>query len=124
MRKGPFSGYHFLSVRLTVFPGGTGGEGGGGTNAGDGGGGGRAIIKGDEETLLARSRSPGSNLTIYEFGAKFSLDEGVVKKLCDCGYGTAGSLRFATVSDLKEDGFRQGHINQVRHALDDWSPKT
>jgi len=63
-------------------------------------------------------------MTIHEFGTKFSLNVGLIKRLSDSGYDTAGSLRFTTIMDLKEDGFKQGHINQVRHALDMWSPKS
>ena len=63
-------------------------------------------------------------MPIHEFGAKFSLSEIVINKLSDSGYDTAGSLRFATIMELKEEGFKSGHINQVRHALDLWSPKS
>jgi len=110
-------------ISIDEFSGGTGGGGGDGTIAGEGGDGGKAIVKGDEETLLSKSRRPGSNMTISEFGAKFSLSENIVNKLSDSGYDTAGSLRFATIMDLKEDGFKQGHINQLKHAIDIWSPK-
>jgi len=122
VRKGYIVG--FESFNLPLSAGGTGGDGGGGTIGGDGGDGGRAIIKGDEETLLSKSRLPGSNLTIHEFGDKYFLNESLIKRLSDSGYDTAGSLRFATIMDLKEEGFKQGHINQVRHALDLWSPKS
>jgi hypothetical protein len=62
-------------------------------------------------------------MTIQEFGAKFSLGAKLVAQLSDAGYETVGSLRFATVPDLKADGFKQGHINLLKHALDLWSPK-
>jgi hypothetical protein len=112
-----------LKCPTYVFPGGTGGEGGVGSIGGDAGDGGKAILKGDEETLLSKSRSAGSHMTISEFGAKFGLSENIVKMLSDSGYDTAGSLRFATAKELKEEGFKQGHINQLKHALDMWSPK-
>jgi len=91
--------------------------------AGDGGDGGKAILQEDEESLLPESRSPGPPMTIQEFGAKFSLNKRLVAQLSDCGYDTAGSLRFSTITHLKEDGLKQGHINQLKHALDVWSPK-
>jgi hypothetical protein len=52
-----------LESLIYVSAGGTGGEGGGDTIAGDGGGGGKTMFKGDEETLLSKSRLPGSNMT-------------------------------------------------------------
>ena len=76
-----------------------------------------------EETLLSQTRLPGRNMKIKEFGAKYHLSNKIVSQLGDCGYDTAGSVRFATVLDLKANGFRQGQIIQLKHALDTWSPK-
>ena len=62
-------------------------------------------------------------MRIEEFGAKYHLSDKLVSQLNDYGYDVVGSVRFATVSDLKADGFKQRHINQLKHALDTWSPK-
>ena len=74
------------------------------------------------ETLLSKNRPLGRNMKIEEFGAKYHLSDKIVSKLNDCGYETAGSFCFATVSDLKADGFNLGQINQLMDALDTWSP--
>lgn len=105
---------------IHVFPGGTGGEGGAGTVAGGGGEGGRAKIESEEGTLLPRTRLPGPNMTIQQLAVKNDLG---VDQLRDRGYETAGYVRFATAEHLKADGFKQGQINQLKHALDMWSPK-
>ena len=113
-------GYHCLDCPTYIFPGGTGGEGGGGTIAGEGGIGGKAIIKGDKLTLLSKSQLPGPHMTIGKFGVKFSISKNMVKKLSD----TAGSLHFATIIELKEDGFKHRQVNQLKHVLDIWSLKS
>ena len=76
-----------------------------------------------EETLLPKTRLPGQNMRIEEFGVKCHLSDKIVSQLNDCGYDTVGSVRLATISELKADGFKQGQINQLKHALDTWSPK-
>ena len=62
-------------------------------------------------------------MKIEEFGAEYHLSDKMVSQLNDCGYETAGSIHFATISDLNADGFKQRQINQLKHALDAWSPK-
>ena len=110
---------------IHLFPGGAGGEGGtGNKQAGAGGGGGGAEIEREEEPLLSQTRLPGPNMNIEGFGAKYHLSDTTVAQLSNFGYDTAGSVRFATAADLKADGFKQGQINQLKHALDIWSPKT
>jgi hypothetical protein len=76
-----------------------------------------------EETLLSKTRLPGPNMRIEEFGATYHLSDKIVSQLNVCGYDTVGSARFATITDLEADGFKQGQINQLMHALDTWSPK-
>ena len=81
------------------------------------------VLRFSEEPLLSITRRPGPNMKIEEFGAKYHLSDKIVSQLNDRGYATVGSVRFATVSDLKLDGFKQGQISQLKHVLDTWSPK-
>ncbi|KAF8729083.1 hypothetical protein AX14_006477 [Amanita brunnescens Koide BX004] len=111
------------NIEIDSFEGGTGGEGGAGTVAGGGGEGGRAKIESEEGTLLPRTRLPGPNMTIQQLAVKNDLGDKIVDQLRDRGYETAGSVRFATAEHLKADGFKQGQINRLKHALDMWSPK-
>ena len=106
-----------------VVPGGGGGGGGVGFVPGEGGLGGEAILEGDGESLLDPSRPDGPAMTIKDFGEKFHISETTVDKLFVNGYESAGSLRVATAMELKEDGFKNGHIATLKHALGLWSPK-
>ncbi|KAF8719108.1 hypothetical protein AX14_011443 [Amanita brunnescens Koide BX004] len=112
------------NVEIGDVEAGTGGEGGAGNLGGDAGDAGTNEVGNEEEPLLSQTRLPGPNMNIEEFGAKYHLSDRTVAQLSDCGYDTAGSVRFATAADLKADGFKQGQINQLKHALDIWSPKT
>ncbi|KAF8692445.1 hypothetical protein AX14_002499 [Amanita brunnescens Koide BX004] len=110
-------------IDIGKLEGGAGGQGGTGTIAGDAGDGGNARIKSEEERLLSKTRSRGPDLTIKKFGDKYSLSDDIVSKLKSLGYANASALRFATVAELKDSHFKQGEINELKDALDRWSPK-
>jgi len=77
----------------------------------------------DGETLLPRTRSGGTDMPIGEFGKQYFVNKNVVDKLSGLGYDTAGSLRFATIQNLREDGFEWGEVNLLKDAVDKWAPK-
>lgn len=66
---------------------------------------------------------PGMNMPIEDFGKQYSLSDDLVRKLANAGYETVEALRFATISELKEDGFGMRHINQLKHAIKLWAPE-
>lgn len=65
-------------------------------------------------TLLPRSRLPGEDMSLTHFCAKFDLVETIVEKLHENMYKTARALRFITIVELKEMGFKFGEIASCR----------
>lgn len=72
-------------------------------------------------TLLPPSRLPGKDMSLTEFCAMFDLVETILEKLHENMYKTARVLRFITIAELKEMGFKFGEIAALRDAVDSWA---
>jgi hypothetical protein len=72
-------------------------------------------------SLLPLARTAGPSLTLEDFCSQYQVDLGVRKKLYDEGYKTSHHLQYATVSELKEAGFRIGEIASLKDAFARWS---
>lgn len=72
-------------------------------------------------TLLPPSRLPGKDMSLIDFCAMFDLVETILEKLHENMYKTARVLRFITIAELKEMGFKFGEIAALRDAVDSWA---
>ena len=72
-------------------------------------------------SLLPIARAAGSSLTLEDFCLQYQVDLGVRQKLFDEGYKTSHHLQYATVSELKEAGFKIGQIASLKDAFARWS---
>jgi hypothetical protein len=57
------------------------------------------------------------NLSVAQFCQKYCLSEGIRNALEDYGCSTAGALFEVSEGDLKDAGFKGGHIAELRRAL-------
>jgi hypothetical protein len=71
--------------------------------------------------LLHPSRMPGLDISISEFCQQYDLGPNVLKKFQDNFYNDARVLRFVTIDELKEMGFRLGEVAGLRDAVERWS---
>ncbi|KAJ6494532.1 hypothetical protein C8R45DRAFT_1212461 [Mycena sanguinolenta] len=94
----------------TVTNGGTGGKGGRGQDNGGAGGTGDAP---EFSNRLVQGKPRDPSLKVEELAVSSALHALLEKS----GYTTVGGLFAATDTDLREDGFRTGHINELKHAL-------
>ena len=72
-------------------------------------------------SLLPLARTAGPSLTLEDFCSQYQVDLGVRQKLFEEGYKTSHHLQYATVSELKEAGFRIGEIASLKGAFARWS---
>src|SRR5208283_2579966 len=59
-------------------------------------------------SLLQPSRVPGNDMPLAEFCVQHGLGQGILQKFQDNEYHHARTLRFVTIPELKEMGFRLG----------------
>jgi hypothetical protein len=72
-------------------------------------------------SLLPVNRTIGPSLDLEGFCLQFGVDISVHQKLSNEGYKTSHHLQYATVSELKEAGFRIGEIASLKDAVARWS---
>jgi hypothetical protein len=70
---------------------------------------------------LPVNRTIGPSLDLEDFCLQFGVDISVYQKLSNEGYKTSHHLQYATVSELKEAGFRIGEIASLKDAIARWS---
>ena len=75
----------------------------------------------DSCNLLPPSHTPGKDMSISEFCDLYALGPGILEKFTSHLYKDARVLRFVTLGDLKEMGFRLGEIAGLRDAVELWS---
>lgn len=72
-------------------------------------------------TLLHPSRAPGEDMSLSDFCNIYNLGQRVLDTFTEHSYKTARILRFVTIAELKEMGFRFGEIAGLRDAIETWS---
>ena len=72
-------------------------------------------------TVLQPSRKPGNDMPISEFCVQYELGKEVEAKFSEHSYSHARMLRFVTILELKEMGFRLGEVAALWDAVDRWS---
>lgn len=72
-------------------------------------------------TLLNPTRLPGDNMTLAELCILFDLSETILTKFIENGYTQARFLRFVTITELEQMGFKMGEIAALRDAVETWS---
>lgn len=72
-------------------------------------------------SLLPIAHTAGPSLALEDFCSQYQVDLAVRQKLFDEGYKTSHHLQYATVSELKEAGFRIGEIASLKDAFARWS---
>jgi hypothetical protein len=71
--------------------------------------------------LLSPLRYAGSDVSLNEFCTVYELGDAVLKRLEENCYKKSSALRFVTIQELKDMGFRLGEIAALRVAVDSWS---
>ncbi|KAJ7785430.1 hypothetical protein B0H14DRAFT_2958674 [Mycena olivaceomarginata] len=99
--------------------GGTGGEDGPGDVVGGRGGTGRGPRFSHQLIRIDGKGLP--PLSVAEFCQEYKLTDKIHKLLDDQGFETVGALPKITGTDLKDAGFKIGHIAELRRALDDFA---
>ena len=79
------------------------------------------VLDHDMSNLLPRSRIPGPDMPLGEFCERYNLGANILARFTENFYKEARVLRFVTVDELKEMGFRLGEIAGLRDAVDSWS---
>ena len=72
-------------------------------------------------SLLPLARMAGPSLALEDFCSQYQVDLGVHQKLFEEGYKITHHLQYATVSELKEAGFRIGEIASLKDVFAHWS---
>ncbi|KAG2063051.1 hypothetical protein BDR04DRAFT_1164312 [Suillus decipiens] len=72
-------------------------------------------------TLLHPSRARGKDIPLDEFCTEYDLGNDIHTKFIQNAYKEARFLRFVTIAELKEMGFRLGEIAALRDAVERWS---
>ncbi|KAH7907681.1 hypothetical protein BJ138DRAFT_1014114, partial [Hygrophoropsis aurantiaca] len=72
-------------------------------------------------TLLPPSRDAGPDMPLEKFCTEYDLDQSVYEKFKANSFKNARSLRFVTISELKEMAFQIGEITELRDAVERWS---
>jgi hypothetical protein len=80
-----------------------------------------AIPSSGQNCLLPPSCAPGKNMSLTQFCANYNLDTGILDKLSENCFKTAGALRFLTIDELKEMTFQLGEIAALHDAVERWS---
>jgi hypothetical protein len=75
----------------------------------------------DSCPLLPPSHAPGRDMPIAKFCDLYALGPDILEKFVSHLYKDARVLRFVTLADLKEMGFRLGEIAGLRDAVESWS---
>ncbi|KAF8833100.1 hypothetical protein BDN67DRAFT_917616, partial [Paxillus ammoniavirescens] len=73
------------------------------------------------DVLLPNTCAPGDKIPIMEFCAHYNLSDGVLKKLQENSFQKVRSLRFVSISDLKDMRFNHGEIADLWDAVKQWS---
>jgi hypothetical protein len=71
--------------------------------------------------LLDPTRDIGAGMPIAEFCNSFSLQHTVLEKLVKNAYDFARNLRFITLDNLTEMGFKLGEKAALQDAVERWS---
>ena len=72
-------------------------------------------------TLLQPSRLPGEDMPLAQFCAQYQLSDRILVTLLKHSYSQARTLRFITITELKEMNFRLGDIATLWEVIDAWS---
>ncbi|KAJ6540424.1 hypothetical protein B0H19DRAFT_1313086 [Mycena capillaripes] len=107
--------------RFRRIHGGTGGEGGASDNIGGRGGAGQGPRFSHQ--LLSIDGKGLPPLSVAEFCQEYQLSDKIHQLLDNQGFETVGALFKLTDTDLKDAGFKIGHIAELRRALDDFASK-
>jgi len=71
--------------------------------------------------LLSPLRHAGPDFLLDEFCTIYELGDAVLKRFEENCYKKSSALRFVTIQELKDMGFRLGEIAALRVAVDTWS---
>jgi hypothetical protein len=71
--------------------------------------------------LLNPTRNIGADMPIAEFCNSFGLQHTVLEKLVENAYDFARNLRFITLDNLTEMGFKLGEKAALQDAVERWS---
>ncbi|KAJ7364554.1 hypothetical protein DFH08DRAFT_839528 [Mycena albidolilacea] len=105
--------------RFRRIHGGTGGEGGPGDVVGGRGGTGQGPRFSHQLITIDGKGLP--PLSVAEFCQEYKLSDKIHKLLDDQGFETVGAFPKLTDTDLKDAGFKIGHIAELRRALDNFA---
>ncbi|KAF8179367.1 hypothetical protein K438DRAFT_2021682 [Mycena galopus ATCC 62051] len=74
-----------------------------------------------EQMLIPSSRVPGDDLAISAFCEMYNLDTDIADRFTQNRYKRTMAFKFIEVSELKEMGFMNGEIAELKVAVDKWS---
>ncbi|KAF8153727.1 hypothetical protein K438DRAFT_2026635 [Mycena galopus ATCC 62051] len=74
-----------------------------------------------EQMLIPSSRVPGDDLAISAFCEMYDLDTDIADRFTQNRYKRTMAFKFIEVSELKEMGFMNGEIAELKVAVDKWS---
>jgi hypothetical protein len=75
--------------------------------------------------LLEPPRMVGPEMTVLDFCTTYGLPTPILNKLVENAYTHASHLRFVSLKDLDEMGFKGGEKAGLRDAIERWSlPRT
>jgi hypothetical protein len=80
-----------------------------------------AIPSNQDKMLLGPARTLGLDMSIGQFCESFGLQASIRAKLEDNAYDCARNLRFITLNDLTEMGFKLGEKAALQDAVERWS---
>jgi hypothetical protein len=80
-----------------------------------------AIPSNQNKMLLGPARILGLDMSIEKFCESFGLQPSIRAKLEDNAYDYARNLRFITLNDLTEMGFKLGEKAALQDAVERWS---
>ncbi|KAJ6587899.1 hypothetical protein B0H19DRAFT_1097361 [Mycena capillaripes] len=107
--------------RFRRIHGGTGGEGGPSDIIGGRGGTGQGTRFSHQLLCIDGKDLP--RLSLAEFCQEYKLSDKIHQLLDDQGFETVGALLEVTDTDLKDIGFKIGHIAELKRALNDFASK-
>lgn len=80
-----------------------------------------AVPSNQGKMLLGAARVLGPDMSINQFCESFGLQPSIRAKLEDNAYDYARNLRFITLNDLTEMGFKLGEKAALQDAVERWS---
>ena len=75
----------------------------------------------NEPMLIKSGFEVGPDMSIAEFCTSFKLQPSILQKLVDNAYDFARNLRFVTLANLNDMGFKLGERAALLDAIEKWS---